>query len=477
MMNISDLNLDDYKDIHEKRGVYYDSLMYALGIVEKFIKDNKRIIYGGMAIDFALKLAGEPGIYSDNIIPDYDFYTNDHLNDSNKLAIILYNADLPDAYVHNTAHVTARKVKVNNTEVADVAHVPKKIYNKLPTLMYKGIRIVHPLFQRLDIHKSLMNSYETPPLEPIFFRGMKDLKRFNMLDAAYPVIIPSKTLGLVNNKKTAMLKINKKVFNGGLIGGVPAYGILYTAIKDIIYNELDKDLKTLFDKCAPVIVNTSGPDIIMSYLSNMPILNRVNIISEKFADKEKELNKLYKIHDTMYYKQFLEDTKPLSTELYTKEILFDIHDSRGRLIPCKNGVAAVHCILLYFLTRYFIEDKNDMWLFMYWSCLQVQKIYNEVSNNELYNKSDNKSLSKLDDLPYTMVPTVYGSHNWSYTYMINFMKSRATIYPEYDIQDVFKLRPMFSYTPARSLEYDDFDTESSFLYTMDGSKLINMMNI
>ena len=66
-----------YKSIAEQKSIYYNQLEKALQTVNQYIKDNNLIVYGGLAIDIALKLAGHIGIYKDNVVPDYDVYSDD----------------------------------------------------------------------------------------------------------------------------------------------------------------------------------------------------------------------------------------------------------------------------------------------------------------------------------------------------------------------------------------------------------------
>ena len=54
----------------------FNQVLKGLDIVKDFIIENKLIITGGMAIDYALKLKGDK-LYEDNQLPDYDFYTPD----------------------------------------------------------------------------------------------------------------------------------------------------------------------------------------------------------------------------------------------------------------------------------------------------------------------------------------------------------------------------------------------------------------
>ena len=68
----------------------------ALRIVESFISDNKLVCYGGMAINNILPKKAQ--FYGRREFPDYDFFSNDALNDAKKLANIYYKNGFENFY-------------------------------------------------------------------------------------------------------------------------------------------------------------------------------------------------------------------------------------------------------------------------------------------------------------------------------------------------------------------------------------------
>ena len=80
---------DYYTNLVNVRSINYDSITTALDIVKQFIISYDLVLVGGMAIDFALKLKGNQ-IYTDDQLPDYDFYSSDAMNDAIELANIYY---------------------------------------------------------------------------------------------------------------------------------------------------------------------------------------------------------------------------------------------------------------------------------------------------------------------------------------------------------------------------------------------------
>jgi ribosomal protein S18 acetylase RimI-like enzyme len=159
----------------------------AMEIVKNFIKDKQLIIYGGLAIDYALRLKGEQ-IYPDELLPDYDCYSTNSVNDAYELALLLHKAGFELVGTHSAIHPTTMRVKFNFIYVCDLTYLPQPIYDNIPTLNYMGLSIVHPKFQRLDMHLSFSLPYENPPQENIFHRWKKDKIRYELLEKFYPLV-------------------------------------------------------------------------------------------------------------------------------------------------------------------------------------------------------------------------------------------------------------------------------------------------
>jgi len=168
----------------------FNDLVAAIEVVKKFIIDNNLIVYGGTAIDYALRLHGDK-IYPDDMlkVPDLDVYSPNNTEHAYQLANILYRMGYKNARAINALHIETMRVDLgDNHFIADITYRPPGIFKQLPYLNYNGMRIIHPLFQRIDLHSSLSFPYDNPPREVIFDRWGKDIKRFNALDKYYPPI-------------------------------------------------------------------------------------------------------------------------------------------------------------------------------------------------------------------------------------------------------------------------------------------------
>lgn len=212
----------EYEVLVTEHDPVFKDLVIATEIVKKFIIDNKLIIYGGTAIDMALKLHGDR-IYPDDLLPDLDFYSPQNVEHSYQLADILYEHGYKEARAINALHMETMKVDiVDNHWIADITYRPREIFDKLPVIIYNGMMIIHPNFQRIDLHSSLAFPYDNVPREVIFDRWSKDIKRFNLLNKYYPIGTPKDALG--SRATTAPMMFRKYV-----AGGFFAYALLYHA--------------------------------------------------------------------------------------------------------------------------------------------------------------------------------------------------------------------------------------------------------
>lgn len=199
----------------------YDQFKASIDIVKDFIREHDLIIYGGTAIDFALRLKGDC-IYPDDLlaIPDLDFYSPDPVHQAYDLSNRLYAAGFEKTRAIRAIHVTTMKVDIGDKHfVADIGYAPKAVFDLMPTVIYDGMRVLHPDFQRIDTHSALSFPFDNPPQEAIFARWRKDISRFAKMDAAYPIQVES-TVSL----KPIVIDIS---YTQWVLHGMAAYSLLY----------------------------------------------------------------------------------------------------------------------------------------------------------------------------------------------------------------------------------------------------------
>ncbi len=176
----------DFELIAEKRDVDGALLDRALEIVRNFIVERGLVLYGGTAIDRALRLKGSK-LYPDGERPDYDVYSPRNVDDARELADRMHTAGLPNVGAIRAIHAQTMKVKTDFQFVADITYAPPQVFERLPVVTYQGMKVVHPDFQRMDMHLAFCFPFSGAPREDIYNRWRKDLKRFNMLDELYPI--------------------------------------------------------------------------------------------------------------------------------------------------------------------------------------------------------------------------------------------------------------------------------------------------
>jgi hypothetical protein len=265
-------NKDTFESIAIKRNIDNELQERALKVVREFIAERKLILYGGIAIDYALRLKGTQW-YTEDVLPDYDFYSSRHVEDSYDLAEILVKANFKNVDAIRGFHVQTQRVRVESIVVADISYCPKAIYDKLKNVQYKNVLIIHPDYQRMDMHNALSFPFDGIPNFPSFqHRWKKDIKRFNLFEEHYPIEI--KELSISGSRKEFTLPSKDIQF---AICGVAAYAILLAEMKKI-----DKDSPM---DIANISVQISGAKIIVDPCPE----NELVITSpepEKFKGKE-----------------------------------------------------------------------------------------------------------------------------------------------------------------------------------------------
>ncbi len=158
-----------------------DEIVAILSVIRDFIKDNNRIIYGGIAHNEAIKdKSPKDALYGPNDYGDYDFYSPTPLEDIVKIADILHAKGYAEIYCREALHEETYSVTVNFNLYCDITYMPKYIFDNMPVKNIKGIRYVHPHVAIIDYLRMFT--------DPMFssFRWEKSIKRVKLLESFYP---------------------------------------------------------------------------------------------------------------------------------------------------------------------------------------------------------------------------------------------------------------------------------------------------
>lgn len=423
-------NSKEFELIAIKHDPMYNDLIIGIEIVKKFIIDNKLIIYGGSSIDYALRLKGD-NIYPDNmlIVPDLDFYSPDNAEHAYKLADILYTRGYKEARTINAMHMKTMRVDLgSNHFIADITFCPKIVFDILPYLEYNDMRIIHPIFQRIDIHSSLSFPYDDVPKEVIFARWSKDIKRFNKLDKHYKIVIKGEPLPL--QSVTIDMTFKKYVFTGFL-----AYAMIYKHFIKLVEN--NKNVKNITK--SNLHIDTT---ITFDALESMVEIVHFDI---KKASDELSL-------DSVFYEPYIH-LMPERCEGLKNQTKICVLSTKRKLLSVNSikfgentfRVVNVQYLMKYFLAKYFMNLHNDSikstYLTYYTSLLEMIQIFDSI-----FADSDETFKEQIKNSPLFPSVKTYGNEN------ISLSREVALSYLEADLygKELYKIPR--NYYPDRSLE-------------------------
>jgi hypothetical protein len=390
----------EYENIIVKSDKFTEDTLIALGLVKKYVSDNNLLIVGGMAIDLSLKLKGSK-LYEDDVLPDYDFYSYEYHKDAYQIAEKLKQAGLENISVINANHTSTMRVRVNYTVVADVTYVPKNIFDNLPYLVFRGIKIIHPHYQMIDQHKALSYPYENSPWEVIAHRWKKDAERYDLLYKFYPLKSKEfKESGEI--KFTDEIKISSILFQNQCVGGFA--GLLFW----------EQYAKKIGFKGNKLSLGKIDMDI-NGFVINIPIDSHgISVYSNNILNLIKDIKKQYDIKKEKQYNRFL-DKLP---HKFILDNLWEIFDNSGNMLSaykCDNNIfiSNLQNIMSYMLANLIllqkIKNTNRGYSF-YLGYINAQEIVKWAG--EEYYKLKRKKLLPL--LPYA---EVYGNEDISDSYI------------------------------------------------------------
>ncbi len=499
------MNKDNYENLLFENDFQVKQLKLAFSIVKKFIQFNKRIMFGGMAIDHALRLKDDK-LYPDNKLPDYDFLSPIFHIDAYSLGEQLVENGLTGISVIRGQHVSTMKVRLNFVDVADIGYIPQKIYDKIPTILYDGIYNVHPHFQYIDQHRALSIPFENPPRESFLNRWEKDIKRITLLNKYYKLTTKSsdkklKTLTFslkklyenIEKVNDIVNEVNESENGDGEVknddvnnnGDVSDEEVKNEANN----NKVNKDDKSKRKKkvkgskeqdeiCLgglPALAYWLNEAKKYKYTNNtvLEIKGDKITIPEKYPFTILSYNNINIKGNKKYYNSILEKI-PKRTMIHFEDLVYEILHTQNNLVSAHRividgntlYVANLQHIMCYLLCIYFVSDDN-MYLYYYTVAYDLLIFmcnkYNDITKEENNN-------SEVNDIKH-FLPSVeiYGDRNISDSYEIYLQTTLFQIDNEKYIIDAPK-DAFPSFNKKISDEYYEYDPALSEFYQIDGEE-------
>ena len=461
MLKINDSEY--YTNLINVRSVLHDEITKALDVVKEFIIKKNLILVGGMAIDFALRLKGD-SIYTDDQMPDYDFYSPNHSSDAYELGALLCSKGFKNISCINALHITTMRVRVDFETVADITYCPLKVYKQVPTLLYNKLRIAHPHWQMIDQHSSLSLPFENPGREVIFHRWKKDLTRYDKLYKHYPVVPVMEARNIISDTGiTLETKPVKKYVTEGGVQSHPLRGYIRTIERELLAKKLEISLQTvrvpLSDISGSCINGWGAIDYKLEedhIILSIPIGAPVTVASYN-------------------YKQFIENKKLEILEYYSEYLgsvpryvvcSSNLKDSDGR-----NKKIEVYDVFGMLISAKQISKKYDVWVCnLQWSMVYLlAKIFNEKDPRIVFTAEEQYLRCRylVSEGEYPSIE-VYGKYNFTQSYLNSMKRNKEKIYsikaPQLQPSNMFP-------KPPECTDNKEFDPESSEYFMTDGRKL------
>lgn len=442
----------NFSAISEKLDVDGHMVDASLEIVRKYIIDRKLILFGGLAIDYALRLKGSY-IYSDDQRPDFDVLSTNSVEDAYDLVDLLITAGYTDVQAVRGIHVQTMRVRVDFNWVADIGYIPETVKNNIPTLDYNGITIVHPDYQRIDLHLSMCYPFNDAPREVIFHRWKKDMTRYTLINKFYP-------LSTDNSRQVASASRQVASFDQSLIDNknVAIHGFTaYALIRNTIDELIDK-FKT------KSIIPITAPKLHVKITKNTIETEIPDGIDTTIFVASCEPDLFVSNFDT--YRPYM-DAWPSVRKNKSNGGVLEIPNrlTSISILQVDSGSVQVVCInfiLLFFMVHYYMTQNEIYKNYYLWT---VELI---TVAEDLFSKlKDQKSALRLFlDSPFAPNITTMGSRNMSDSYIARLQKIQNTL----GVLKVAQDNLPKNYFPPKKRRPNTFDYSTSAFFKHDGGK-------
>ena len=256
-------NIDERKQVRE--------------IIKKFLRDKKCKVYGGTALNEAIKLIDPSDcFYTEYDFGDYEFYTPTPIMDMKEIADILYKKGFKYVQASEAQHPETYTLFVNFIAYCDASYVPKNIYHGINTIESDGILYVHPHFTFID-QLRIFND----PLNSAKLRWEKTYKRCYKILKHYPFEFYNKKTTIKDNVHSKILSSIKKEFMSdkqnatmALISGIDAFNFYINHASN--QHNVEQVARTTYGQ------NRSK---LSDYLASVPYMELIAVQYREFVDK------------------------------------------------------------------------------------------------------------------------------------------------------------------------------------------------
>lgn len=315
----------------------YDESTRVYSVILDFIKNKKRIIYGGYAQNKLITEKNkDDGFYKETDTPDIEFYSYEPLKDLIELCDLLHNKNFKYVQGSEGLHEGTYKIFVNFENYCDISYISKNIYDNCPYIITKNnLLLADPLFMLIDVYRVF-----TDPMTS-YWRLDKSFRRFLRLYKYYPI---------EKYKKNDTIKFTNKIDE----------------------NILNKLRKFILHNSDYIVVGTYAYNYYIKKTKYKPSnINFYEIITSNIKEEASKIyKKLLKIFGNKIsikeYFPFFEYFDYRIEFLYNNQVILRVYNNNNRCIVYnesktkKTKFGTSQLVQLYLLSNYiyYIINKN-----------------------------------------------------------------------------------------------------------------------
>jgi len=204
-----------------------DERRAVMAFIKNFIKEKKRKVYGGTAVNELIK-AKNPGdaIYSDYCFSDIEFYSPTPVLDLIELCNALHKNGFKYVQGQGAQHEGSYKIHVNFILYCDISHCPTNVYHGIKSIPIDGINYNDPHFiwiDQLRMFTAPMTAYNI--WEKNFKRSFLLLKHYppEYFDRPININKPTDDISILFQKIKKEFLTRTDISGITLLGGFDAY--------------------------------------------------------------------------------------------------------------------------------------------------------------------------------------------------------------------------------------------------------------
>lgn len=304
----------------------YDKVM---SIIVNFIKEQKRIVYGGSAYHAIIQHYRKDKDSTNTIYPEWDrydieFYSPNPLRDLVMISNRIHDAGIKFVIGRQAQHDETFTIFANFLQYCDMSYMPEHIYNKMEYIEINGMRYIHPEMILIDIFRMFNDPITS------YWRLGKVFKRMKLLLDKFPYdFITAQPIPLKEPAFAGKEPDHTKIINYVITKLVNSkHQFLFTGqLAYLIYTQpARKEIDT----------DNSLSQIEIISDDHNKVGKFIKTLTYKWAAENKQLNNYDNLFNIKFFSRFFQYWDNRTVIYYKDQPIFTILGSSNRCLPFIN---------------------------------------------------------------------------------------------------------------------------------------------